>query len=47
MILKIFKAKKVQHAKTSKRIENSMTLHTKKLCPEAIKDTPKTETSMN
>ena len=47
LIVKIFKAKKVQHARTPKRIENSMILHTKKICPEAIEDTPKTETSMS
>ena len=32
---------------TEKRIENSMILHTKKICPEAMKDTPKTENSMS
>ena len=47
LIVKIFKAKKVQHARTPKRIENSMILHTKKICSEATKETPKTETSMS
>ena len=43
LIVKIYKAKKVQHARTPKRIENSMKLHTKKICPDAMKETLKTE----